>query len=971
MTQTLLTIPPALSKFIHGPGKDRLDWLKRLSETPGVEPFIGTDPVGHRLGSGGGTVYLLYQAWKSAEKAHELESWLEGEQKLILHAGGESRRLPAYAAVGKAFIPLPSIEGLSPRMPEQLLADFQLPGYRQTLVESGSRMKALVTSGDVWLDFDPADIPEIGADISGVGMRVSSEVAQHFGVYFVRKESRKTETDERPISFFRQKPSVSEILKETARYDFFVDTGMWLLSAKALKFLFKRCGWNPRLQKFATDSGLPEYLDLYTEVGGALGMDGKPDRALKQAGFAELTSSVIPLTSARFYHLGSTRQLLESMEQLQWQSLTPQRAFRVATTESQAPSKARGLTWVEGSLLSAPLQLDGSNVVTGIPFEASVLRLGAEQCLDVVPVGESEYVLRPYHMEDSLRGPLASASICGRRAADWFSLRGWPAEPGDVFNIPIYPILGAREITPEAVDWFFSAEPSVAISREFRKRKRLSASDIPNAVNFSRYFAQRETGYAHGLRAAFETANSDGQGAVFDQDFAALASFCNRRSPDLKRWILAHSDEILAAAHRPEHQARFLTFLSELAKGRAKRSWAQSGFDRLQSALVSSHQLAKSSPHVSVKEDQIVWARSPVRLDLAGGWTDTPPFCLEAGGSVLNVAVLLNGQPPIQAFVRPTREEFIRLRSIDLGSSETVTDFNGLADFRNPGGHFSLPKAALALAGFLPQFLEGSRYRTLRAQLKAFGGGLEISLLSAVPKGSGLGTSSILGATLLGAINRACGLGWDEIDLYNRVLGVEQLLTTGGGWQDQAGALFPSIKLVQTQPGLSQLPSVRYVPVQAFDGGAINRSYLLYYTGATRMAKGILQQIVRDMFLGDARTRRTLEAIRANAAKTYHSLQLGDASAVRRAIGRSWRLNKELDSGTTTPEIELIIQKCGIDLAACKLLGAGGGGYMLLCAQDSAAGDRIRTKLEANPPNRRARFIDFTVSQVGMQVSVS
>ena len=137
------------------------------------------------------------------------------------------------------------------------------------------------------------------------------------------------------------------------------------------------------------------------------------------------------------------------------------------------------------------------------------------------------------------------------------------------------------------------------------------------------------------------------------------------------------------------------------------------------------------------------------------------------------------------------------------------------------------------------------------------------------------------------------------------------------------------------------------------------------------MAKGILQEIVRDMFLGDATTRRTLESIRANAEKTFQALQLGDSEGVRRAIARSWRLNKQLDRGTTTPEIEGIIATCGNDLAACKLLGAGGGGYMLLCAKDGLAGDRIRARLEASPPNRRARFIDFAVAEKGLQVTVS
>jgi galactokinase/mevalonate kinase-like predicted kinase len=248
---------------------------------------------------------------------------------------------------------------------------------------------------------------------------------------------------------------------------------------------------------------------------------------------------------------------------------------------------------------------------------------------------------------------------------------------------------------------------------------------------------------------------------------------------------------------------------------------------------------------------------------------------------------------------------------------------------------------------------------------------LEISLLSAVPKGSGLGTSSILGATLLGALNRACGLGWDEVDLYQRVLGVEQLLTTGGGWQDQAGALFRSVKLIQTDPGLAQKPTVRYLPEHLLGPAEANRTLLLYYTGLTRLAKGILKDIVQDMFLGRASTLRTLALIRGNAERLYEVMQGSDQAELHRCIARSWDLNCRLDPGTTNPHIGRILALAGADLSGCKLLGAGGGGYMLLCAPNPEAGQRIVSRLESNPPNPRARFIDFTVADRAMEVTVS
>ena len=831
----------------------------------------------------------------------------------------------------------------------------------------------MVASGDVRLDFEPASLGPVSADITGIGMRVSADVAQHFGVYFVlRKQSSEPVASHRAISFFLQKPSPAEIRRFESNYDFYVDTGMWLFSAPAVEFLFKRCGWSEKIQRFETPDGLPLPLDLYTEVGCALRTEASPVPSLEKHGFGMLTAGVIPLSSARFYHLGSNRQLLESMEEMQRHSPAIARFFSIASDKRQFLPIDRSPVWVEASQAHSPIRLGGHNLLTGLPAGARISHLGPNICLDTSPTGEDAYVFRPYHIDDTTRGlPNSGGKICGRDAAAWLAARGVNPSKTDVFDLPVYPIVSAGKMSQPLLDWFFSEQPDLAISQQWAGLPRTSAREIPDLVNFDRYFEQRSEGYAQQFKTDFQRLIQEGDATVLEQDCMAMADFCREQSPALGRWLRKNRTEILAAIRLPELQARFILLLSELVKGTARKELTRQGFAQLQTAMVSSRQLAKMIPQRSLKEDQIVWGRSPVRLDLAGGWTDTPPFCLQAGGCVLNVAVLLNGQPPIQVFTRPTSDQYLRLRSIDLGSSETVNTFDELADFRNPRGHFSLPKAALAMAGFLPGFFAGKPFRTLRSQLKSLGGGLEISLLSAIPKGSGLGTSSILAATILGALNRACGLGWDQIDLYNRVLGVEQLLTTGGGWQDQAGALFPGLKLIETQPGASQQPSIRYLPTQLLGPDVLNRQFLLYYTGLTRMAKGILQEIVRDMFLGRSETIRTLEDIRANAQRLYQDLHGGDPTAVSRSVARSWELNKQLDAGTTTPEIESIIALCGADLAACKLLGAGGGGYMLICAKDVAAGQRIKDRLEKSPPNSRARFIDFAISPTGLQVTVS
>ena len=169
-----------------------------------------------------------------------------------------------------------------------------------------------------------------------------------------------------------------------------------------------------------------------------------------------------------------------------------------------------------------------------------------------------------------------------------------------------------------------------------------------------------------------------------------------------------------------------------------------------------------ANPNLQPANAEPVIVQSPVRVDLAGGWTDTPPYCLLNGGAVVNAAVDLGGGPPVQVTARKIDTSNLIIRSIDGGSEELVTSFGRLGDFARPGSDFSLARAALSLAGFLPRFNAACRCLTLREQLDEIGGGIEISMKASVPQGSGLGTSSILAAALLAALSTLCGLGWDR-----------------------------------------------------------------------------------------------------------------------------------------------------------------------------------------------------------------
>ena len=396
-------------------------------------------------------------------------------------------------------------------------------------------------------------------------------------------------------------------------------------------------------------------------------------------------------------------------------------------------------------------------------------------------------------------------------------------------------------------------------------------------------------------------------------------------------------------------------------------------FAELRAAIMGSYPNERHTPKLGVHLDQIIWGRSPIRIDVAGAWTDTPPYTILNGGSVINVAVELNGQPPVQVYVRVRGDPTIVIHSIDSGTHTVLNDYDDIRTYATMQNPFSIPKAALALCGFLPEFCK-TEYASLQDQLKADfdGHGLEISLLVAIPTGSGLGTSSIVSGVVLRSLAEFCQLRWDEHIVCRRVLLIEQMLTAGGGWQDQYGGLFEGLKLVQSMPGLPAVPTVRWMPAGIFTDPRFAPCHLLYYTGITRTAKGILSEIVRNVFLNNRATLQLLQEMGGpHTAAMYDKITMLDYKGYARLVHRTWEQKKSLDAGVCNPQVQAIVDVVEPYVWSLLLPGAGGGGYLYMCAKDAGCARKIRELLTENPPNPYARFVDMTVSTTGMQISRS
>ena len=935
--QKLLSLPPNLVEVFYD-----------LEQVNRNEWFCTSDPVDKKLGSGGGTTWLL-NAWRK-ERTPEQQQ----EKRILLHAGGQSRRLPSYAPSGKVLTPIPVFRWARGQRLSQNLLSLQLPLYEQIMEKAPASLRTLIASGDVYIRAEQPlqPIPEV--DVVCYGLWVEPSLATHHGVFF------SSHKQPEQLDFMLQKPTLQRLEELSKTHFFLMDIGIWLLSDRAVSLLEQRSGEG--------------FYDLYSDYGPALGTHP----VIEDAQLNGLSVAILPLPGGEFYHYGTSRELLSStlavqnkvydQQRIMQRKVKPHPAIFIQNADVHVPLSARNENlWVENSYIGEKWSIGARQIITGVPQNDWSVRLPDAVCVDVVPLKQG-WALRPYGFDDAFKGSLTNPSTLyqGISLTDWCGQRGLSIDhlqgkSDDLQAARLFPVVDEIEQMGLLLRWMTS-EPQLSEGKElWLQSRRLSADELSAQADLRRLYAQRE----HFRRGNWEALSTNYEKSVFYQldlaDAAREFHCLNIPAPA----VLPADAPQMQRIHNRMLRAQIAKYNSQPFEEEEAAA-----FGLLRDGLLADMYQRKVHPTLHVYSDQIVWGRSPVRIDMAGGWTDTPPYSLYAGGHVVNLAIELNGQPPLQVYIKPCQEPHIVLRSIDMGAMEVVNTYEELQQYRKVGSPFSIPKAALTLAGFSPQFSEVT-YASLRQQLEAFGGGLELTLLSAIPAGSGLGTSSILASTVLGSLSDFCGLAWDKHEICQRTLVLEQLLTTGGGWQDQYGGVLQGVKLLQTEPGFHQQPLVSWLPDQLFTQPEYRECHLLYYTGITRTAKGILAEIVRSMFLNSAPQLRLLAQMKQHALELAEAIQRNQFERYGALIGKTWTQNKSLDSGTNPPAVEEIIRRIADYTLGYKLPGAGGGGFLYMVAKDPQAAARIREELTRQAPNSRARFVDMSLSGKGFQVSRS
>ena len=999
----------------------QIAWRRRCGLLdPDVPVDVISDPGNRRVGSLGATLNVLtilatrYARTVTQGRGLSLAGLFAGRRILVCHSGGDSRRTPAYAAHGKLFTPLPTMLNGNP----VALFDLLLRNMEKLPAPAGGQV--LVISGDVLLTFDPQIVDFGNSGVTGVAYPGPMNRGARHGVYVAAGGQGCV-----PVRDFLQKPDHARAVERQALDSegrVLIDTGLLSFDPPATARLLGAAGVVWRRGKVilqgsslvaAITAGTMPVMDLYEELVMALAPACDWSTYLAQVraryspaatmrrlkSFREATRclqfNVNILPWCDFFHIGSSRELLANITALSRTAaelnftngsnsfmapgVVVEGAFvydsMVTTSRVQAANSL-----LEGVNLVSPIILGGRNIVTGLPpIKGCPIRLPADLGLVILPVGDREWTAIVYGLDDDFKAIVDAAppaTFLNR------SLSGWLAEceiaPGrvwctgerrDLWTARLWLVGSLRTVLRRAVA-MTGRQKAIKVRGGEALR---SMVELMPCINHTRLLANTEEIRRRVfLYTVIERLSADDHLT----SHSVLATITTRAEGVA---VVERLGSFLAGACPVRLRARILR-LAAMIGGRfnlpspvlrrlgcaAPAELMQACFKAVSEAVARQVALPNRPVPAAILPDQVVWVTTPVRIDFAGGWSDTPPICTDIGGAVVNAAVTLNGQYPVQVMAKLNGDHRLRLTSIDLGAKVEICTTDELLAHADPRHWASLPKAALTLAGFGPR----DPSTRLDRWLAKVGGGLDLTIFSALPKGSGLGTSSILGAAVIACLRRVQGLPYQSEQIIALTSVLEQRMSTGGGWQDQVGGITPGVKLIATAPGGDQSVGIQWIPFERAAETPWRDRLLLYYTGQKRMARNILRNVVGCYLEREPRTIAAIADLKSNALQMKQVLDARDFEGFAAGIREYWRIKQGIDPDSTNPRIAALIGRIARWTSACTLTGAGGGGFLLIVARDGGAARIIRRTLTAHPPNQHARFFDFDIDQQGLRVTV-
>lgn len=923
------------------------------------------DPDGKRIGSGGATLHVLRTL---SERGGFLGDF-HGKRILVIHSGGDSKRVPQYSVCGKLFSPVPR------ELPDgrgSTLFDEFLIGMSG--VPSRFKEGMLVLSGDVLLLFNPLQIDAQFSGAAAISMKSPAEIGKDHGVFL------NDGTDH--VKKFLHKQPLDTLLNLGAVNDqgnVDLDTGAVLCDANLVSALFSLISdhgevnekkyqmfvneqsrisfYGDFLYPLASDSTLEQYYNEQPE--GTYCEELMVCRKKIWETLCKFQMKLVCLSPAEFIHFGTTTELLKLLteeindyEFLDWRP-------NVFTNTQRVESA------IHDGLLEKDVVLeDGCYIESSWLAGSTVVKRGAivsQMILQDMTVPEdtvwhgirlkeqNAYLVRTYAVTDNPKKTLEeNAGFLKGTLQTFLEDNGlctddlWDTQDHSLWNAKLYSAHPAQDQAAEEALLLWKMSCKEADEEEvcaWKARKRYSLCESFAQGDTAHFVEWNEELENRILIERFLKALKGGENYI-----TALKIFGEEELNEKQYEILMEKADHMEFSEKIRVLyaiSRSMKYQSVTFHGASYDLVEQKCFSEIQKMLFQKSFIRHAADYKIAKE--VVQIKLPVRVNWGGGWTDTPPYCNENGGVVLNAPILLKGEKPIEVEIKKIPEYRIEFASLDFyayGKAETVEE---IQDCHNPYDSFALHKAALIACGVIP--LDG--HAELREILKKMGGGFYLSTkVCNVPKGSGLGTSSILSGACVKAIGEFLGQSWSDSQVYELVLNMEQIMSTGGGWQDQVGGLTPGVKYITSRPGIRQKIHVTYLELDQDTKKELQERFVLIYTGQRRLARNLLREVVGNYIGGRRESIEALKEMKRLAVLMRFELEQGNIDAFAKLLNEHWEVSKLLDQGSTNTCIDQIFESCEDMIDGRFISGAGGGGFLQVILKRGVTKEALRERLK-------------------------
>ncbi len=928
------------------------------------------DPDGKRVGSGGATFNVLKYIADSGINNTNVSDIFKNKRILVIHSGGDSKRIPQYSACGKLFSSVP--RELPNGNASTLFDEFMVStsGIPSRIPEG-----MLVLSGDVLLLFNPLQIDCQFNGAAAISIKEHVSIGKNHGVFlndgndnvgsFLHKQ-----TEE----MLRAKGAVNE------RDCVDLDTGAVLLDTDLLMALFSLIGDehgvnNNKFDEFVNEKAR---ISFYGDFLFPLAKESTLEKYLKETpegNFCDelkncrekicnvlnkYSMKLLCLSPAEFIHFGTTKELMrlvtcdvDDYEFLDWKRavLTNVDVSEYAVHNSFIDKSAQigRDCFIENSYISKNVTVGQNTVISNIELEN--VEIPSNVVLHGVKLDSGKYVVRIYGVGDNPKsGAEGSAEFLGISINDIIISNGlsktdiWDDCEQSLWYADIYPVCDTVKSAVNASLILYNIACKKASQKEideWRRYERLSLYSSFNSADVKAVIPWKKK--LTDIILADKFMNMIDERVHYKETFNV---FGNCPMSEFQYNLLmdkADNSDFFCSIRIYYYLSKYMKYNKMTFAGKTYENIERLCFDTIQK-VISQHNLIKLTDSSESRiEKPEVNIKLPVRVNWGGGWTDTPPYCNEFGGVVLNAAIALKGEYPIQVTVKKLNELHIEFASKDIGAYGRANSIEEVMDCNNPFDPFALHKAALISCGIIP--LEHNNIN-LEQILGKLGGGIYISTeVINVPKGSGLGTSSILAGACVKGLSEFLGKTLTDAQVYDTVLCMEQIMSTGGGWQDQVGGLSSGIKFITTEPGLKQEICVDKVEIPENAKRELNERFVLIYTGQRRLARNLLRDVVGNYIGSRSESLDALYRMKRVAALMKFELERGNIDEFAELLNKHWELSKQLDEGSTNTCIDQIFMVCENLIAGKFIAGAGGGGFLQVILKKGVTKEELHKRL--------------------------